>query len=136
MHLSIHPFFDDALEISIQARDEDSVEGLANARVEGDALVLTFVAVRVEHRKRGVAAELITRLTAEARRRHLKRLIGERISSAKSWRLMQRLFGPGRILRGCSPEQLTEDPQQEMFAPSLGLFRVESKDEVTVEWSL
>jgi ribosomal protein S18 acetylase RimI-like enzyme len=56
---------------------EDFAVGAANARIEGTALVLTFIAVRETHQRRGIGGALLEYMISEGQRRGLHRFVGE-----------------------------------------------------------
>ncbi len=135
--MTIHTDFEDQAELCVTARDEeDTVIGVANAHVDGGAMVLTFIGVRQTCQRRGIGGELLDRLIAEARRLNLTRFIGKEVRSAASWRVLCRKLGDGKIVNGCRSNQLPDQPAQFLFAPSLGLLRVEGGPELTAEWNI
>lgn len=134
MALTIRTFSDAPGEFSVTAAEADSIEAVANGRIEGDAMILTFIAVRDGLRKKGLGSEILRRFRDEAVGRGLKRFIGENVRSRAVWRVLGRVFGEPHLLAGCHPDELPEQPERVIFAPSLGLLQVESKPELTAEW--
>lgn len=129
-------FFEDNKELSVNACENDTVVGVANAECDGDVMTLTFIGVRETHRKRGIATDMLALLVAESRRRATKRIIGKNVRSAASLRLLERMLGAA-VIHGCGKtEKLSEQPTRFIFAPSMDTLIVESEYELTAEWAL
>jgi GNAT superfamily N-acetyltransferase len=136
MGVVIQTFFENPADLSVSASADNLVIGVANARIESDAMVLTFIAVRETCQRQGIGTELLNRLLAEAHRRKVARFVGENVRSAASWRLIGRVFGDARLVSGCLPTDLPEQPERVIFAPSFGMLQVEGERELTAEWIL
>ncbi len=57
------------------AVDGDAIGGCVGAEVYGDAALLRSLAVREDQRGRGIADQLVARLTASLKRRGVKRVV-------------------------------------------------------------
>jgi hypothetical protein len=129
-------YFENPEHLNIDVLDDDNLVAHGDAKYADGILTLTFVGVQLLYRKRGIAAELLTRLINEGRRCGAIRVVGEKIRSGSSLRQIERLLGKGTIHGDGDPTKLPEQPERFIFAPSLELLDVESSYELTAEWSL
>jgi GNAT superfamily N-acetyltransferase len=125
---------DDQLDVT--AAIDDSIVGYANAQIAKNTLTLLVIHVRRECRRTGIGKQILDFTLAEARIREVSQVIGERISSRACWELLVRTLGEPVSATGTPIAQIPEQPMSDIFAPSLGLLRIDGVEEITGIWNL
>jgi hypothetical protein len=122
--------------IDVTVTDDDIVIGYANARISGNVMTLLAIHVRPENRRTGVGRLMMDALVADAFARDLSTLIADRVKGLASWKLLVSRLGEPVETTGCTLVEMPEQPVGDVFLPSLGILRIEGKEEVTGVWNL